>query len=845
MFARILAKIIGTNNQRQLKLLQPLVNLINELEKHIQPLTDEQLSLKTSYFREQISQGKTVDELLPEAYAVVREVARRTLGQRHYDVQLMGGIVLHQGKIAEMKTGEGKTLTATLPLYLNALTGKSVHLVTVNDYLAKRDAEWMSVIYNFLHIEATYLQNTMSDSERKKAYRSDIVYATNNELCFDYLRDNMKFRSTDYVQTDFHFAIVDEIDNILIDEARTPCIISGPTDQTVALYEKANKAALTLSRDKDFEIDEKARSIQLTEAGNDALEHYFAIDNLYALEHLELLHHVNQALKANFLFKRNVDYIVKDDNVFIVDEFTGRLLSGRRYSDGLHQALEAKEGVPVQQESQTLASITLQNYFRLYPKLSGMTGTAATEAEEFYKIYKLNVVVIPTNKPMIRDDKPDLIFLTQNAKYKAIIEDITERYRKGQPVLIGTIAIETSENLSLLLKSHGIPHSVLNAKQHEREAEIVAHAGQAHQITIATNMAGRGTDIQLSEEARAAGGLYILGTERHESRRIDNQLRGRSGRQGDPGESRFYISLEDDLIRIFAGDTIKDRMIRFGGMSEDEIIESRFISRRIEDAQEKLEKRNFEIRKHLLEYDDVLNQQRTIIYKYRRDILSADQNTHEFINDQIIDCVHDVVTIYAQERTLTPETKTSIIDVIASLTEIPAQQLLPDEAPIAAIPSLEKYLADTLVDRYALYRAQYEPSLINNAEKWFLLETIDQAWKHHMLNLDHLKEGVGLRGWGQKSPLAEYKKEAFEMFEAMIKAIRADVIHHLFHVNLAHFDEKTLASKRTRELEDLQLHAADEATTGSIPVAKKESKIGRNDPCSCGSGKKFKKCCGI
>jgi len=541
MIARILAKIVGTNNERQLKKLQPIVEHINSLEPTISALSNEQLAERTGYLREQVTAGKTLDDILPEAFALVREAAKRTLGQRHFDVQLIGGIVLHQGKISEMKTGEGKTLTATLPLYLNALTGKGVHLVTVNDYLARRDSEWMTPVFNLLGLTVACLQHSMTDKQRQEAYSADILYATNNELGFDYLRDNMKFRKEDLVQRALSYAIVDEVDSILIDEARTPLIISGSSEDVSGLYVDVNRVVSYLQQIEDFEIDEKARTAILTESGIDKVEAAFNIDNLFAIEHMQLLHHVNQALRAHALFKRDVDYVVKDNQVLIVDEFTGRILPGRRYSDGLHQALEAKENVDVERESQTLASITLQNFFRLYKKLAGMTGTAATESEEFHSIYNLAVISIPTNRPMQRIDQPDLIFLTKNAKYKAIAEDIKERYHKKQPVLIGTIAIETSELLSALLQSHGIPHAVLNAKQHEREAEIVAHAGEAGRVTIATNMAGRGTDIKLTAEAIEAGGLYILGTERHESRRIDNQLRGRSGRQGDPGESRFYI----------------------------------------------------------------------------------------------------------------------------------------------------------------------------------------------------------------------------------------------------------------------------------------------------------------
>ncbi len=845
MIARILAKILGTANARQLKRIQPIVNKINTFEPQISSLTDAQLELKTNEFREQLSRGRKLDDILPEAYATVREVAKRRLGQRHFDVQLVGGVVLHQGKIAEMKTGEGKTLTATLPLYLNALTGKGAYLVTVNDYLARRDAEWMGPIYTGLGLNVGVLQNEIGDVERKKAYEADVLYATNNELGFDYLRDNMKFRLEDYVQKDPNYAIVDEVDSILIDEARTPLIISGSSDERSKLYDTANRVVMRLKKEEDYEVDEKARSVQLTESGNDKIEAAFNIDNLYAVEHINILHHTHQALKAHRLFRRDVDYVVKDGNVLIVDEFTGRILSGRRYSDGLHQALEAKEGVEIEKESQTLASITLQNYFRLYTKLAGMTGTAATEAEEFYRIYGLDVVIMPTNKPMIRDDKSDLIFLTQKAKYNAIAEDVKERYKKGQPVLIGTIAVETSEQLSNILTTKGINHDVLNAKHHEREAEIVAHAGESSHITIATNMAGRGTDIKLTPESLQAGGLYILGTERHESRRIDNQLRGRSGRQGDHGESRFYISLEDDLIRIFAGDTLKRNMQRFG-MAEDEVIESRFVSKTIERAQEKVEKHNFEIRKHLLEYDDVLNQQRTVIYDYRRDILEGEQQIYELIRDLIIKVVQSIIARHCSRRAIIKDQAEAVIDTLNALTGLSIDEF--EQAGLNKNNSdiLKKDCINFLLKKYDLYRNQQNSEIIQQAEKWMMLETIDQAWKQHMLNLDHLKEGIGLRSWGQKNPLIEYKREAFATFQDMMDHIRYDVLHHIFHLNIERFSQQELERRREKELAQLNLISGERADAKgkAKPQQQREvTKVGRNDPCPCGSGKKYKKCC--
>ncbi len=848
MITQLIASLFGTANDRILRRLAPVVQGINSLEPSVQALDNEGLRQKTDQLREQIAQGKSLDDVLPEAFAVVREASARALGQRHFDVQLIGGIALHEGNIAEMKTGEGKTLTATLPLYLNALSGKSAHLVTVNDYLARRDAEWMSPIYTSLGLSVGCLQNNMNDNARQEAYNSDILYATNNELGFDYLRDNMKFRKEDYVQRDLIYAIVDEVDSILIDEARTPLIISGAVEDSSRLYIDANRVVARLEKNVDYTVDEKDRLALLTESGTDKVETAFNIANLYAVEHLTLLHHINQALRAHALFRRDVEYVVKDGEVLIVDEFTGRILSGRRYSDGLHQALEAKENVTIEEESQTLASITLQNFFRLYTKLAGMTGTASTEAEEFHNIYGLNVISIPTNQPMIRIDRSDLIFLTERAKFKAIVQDVGERHKKGQPILIGTIAIETSERLSALLHHHDIPHDVLNAKQHEREAEIVAHAGEPGQVTIATNMAGRGTDIKLTPDSVRAGGLYILGTERHESRRIDNQLRGRSGRQGDPGESRFYISLEDELIRIFAGDTLKKYMERFG-MKEDEIIESSMVSRTIERAQEKREKYNYEIRKHLLEYDDVLNQQRIVIYQYRRDALEGDDSVYSLIRDFFCSIIEEIVARHVQKRTMTTAQQSAIMREIAAMLGITIENMADFDAILSKNKSetFVKDLINFFLTYYELFRNQQNLITIKQAEKWLVLNTIDQSWKQHMLNLDHLKEGIGLRGWGQKNPLIEYKREAFDMFKEMMLQIQQHIISHIFRINVDRFDAHRIEQERERELENINLIAAQDpldATPKSEP-AHLENKIGRNDPCPCGSGKKYKKCCGI
>lgn len=847
MIASIFAKLIGTKNARQLRIMQKTVEVINSLEPRIQALSDDELTGKTAQFKEDLAAGKTLDDILPEAFAVVRETARRKLGQRHFDVQLLGGMVMHQGKIAEMKTGEGKTLTATLPLYLNALTGKGSHLVTVNDYLARRDGEWMAPVFQHLGLSVGILQHSLSDQQRKEVYKADILYATNNELGFDYLRDNMKFRLEDYVQRELNFAIVDEVDSILIDEARTPLIISGSSDESSRLYVDANRTMSLLKKTEDYEVDEKTRTVLLTESGNDKMERAFSVANMYALENVKLLHHVNQALRAHTLFKRDVHYVVKDDQVLIVDEFTGRILPGRRYSDGLHQALEAKENVTIERESQTLASITLQNFFRLFKKLSGMTGTAATEAEEFHKIYTLDVVSIPTNMPMVRDDKPDYIFLSKNGKYKAIVEDVKKRHENGQPVLIGTIAIETSELLSSILESHGVPHEVLNAKNHAREAEIVAHAGETGRVTIATNMAGRGTDIKLTQDSLKAGGLYILGTERHESRRIDNQLRGRAGRQGDPGESRFYISLEDDLIRIFAGDSIKNNMQRVG-MTEEETIESSFISKTIERSQEKVEKYNFDVRRNLLEYDDVLNQQRTVVYNVRREILEGEENLLEIVREMIAGTISMIVASVLPTRTATAESISEIIENSARLTALPREAFNDQQIYEAGNSerlkiALINFLQQKLVDRLAQVSAEKQ-DMVKDAHKWIMMETIDQSWKQHMLNLDNLKEGISLRSWGQKNPLIEYKREAFAMFEDMMGQIRTEIVNLVFHLNVDQFSSHELERKRERELEEINMIGPEDPEGDiSISQATTAKVAGRNEDCPCGSGKKFKKCC--
>ena len=843
MIFDLLGKIFGTKNTRLLQRYQNIVTKINYLEPAIQTLSDDQLAAKTNEFRQALAQGATLDDILPEAFAVVRETSRRLLGQRHYDQQLIGGIALHEGSIAEMKTGEGKTLTATLPLYLNALEGKGVHLVTVNDYLARRDAEWMSPVFKHLGLTVGVVQHDVHDHDRKNVYNCDVVYATNNELGFDYLRDNMKFRLEDYVQRELNYAIVDEVDSILIDEARTPLIISGASDESSELYGRVNAVIPYLASGTDYEVDEKNRSVQLTESGNDKVEKALQIENLYDLKNVKLLHHTTQALRAHTLFKLDVDYVVRDNEVLIVDEFTGRILSGRRYSDGLHQAIEAKEGVEVQRESQTVASITLQNYFRLYKKLAGMTGTASTEAEEFHKIYKLDVVSVPTHRPMVRDDKPDILFLSRESKERAIVADVKERHTKGQPVLIGTTSIENSERLSSVLKMSGVPHDVLNAKNHAREAQIVAQAGEKGRVTIATNMAGRGTDIKLNVDSLAAGGLYILGTERHESRRIDNQLRGRSGRQGDPGESRFYLSPDDNLIRIFGGEAFKKRL-QFFGMTEHENIESSFLTKRIEEMQERVERDNFEVRKNLLEYDDVLNQQRMIIYAYRRSVLEGQEQVFELVRDLIADTVSHVMQELAPRRTLDQQSFTHLLHSLSALINMPVEKLLGKNFSFHNTDELQRNLIEFIVMEYNLLLNDQNQTMLQEAQRWLLLNSIDQAWKQHMLNLDHLKEGIGLRGMGQKNPLTEYKKEAYGLFEQMMASIRYEIVHHIFRLNFNKFDQQELERERTRELEGMKMQGAPEPGTAPAQQIKSGPVIGRNDDCHCGSGKKYKKCHG-
>ncbi len=846
MIGTLLTKVFGSKNDRVLKQIRPLVNRINALEESVLTLDDADLAARTVTFRERLSQGEPLDDLLPEAFAVMREAARRVLGERHYDVQLVGGIILHQGKIAEMKTGEGKTLTSTLPVYLNGLTGKGVHLVTVNDYLASRDAEWMGKVYTFLGMSVGKIIHAMDDDARRAAYAADVTYGTNNEFGFDYLRDNMKFELTDFCQRGFNYAIVDEVDSILIDEARTPLIISGPADISTDLYKNVDRIISRFHKDEHYTVDEKARQVALTEDGVALGEELLEVENLYDPGSIEKLHHLNQALKAHVLFQRDVDYIVSNGEVVIVDEFTGRTMEGRRYSDGLHQALEAKEQVKIEKENQTLASITFQNYFRMYDKLAGMTGTADTEAPEFKKIYNLDVVVMPTNQPMIRDDYADVIYKNEAAKYRAVVREIKQMHEAGRPVLVGTISIDVSEKIAGMLKKDKIEHEILNAKQHAREAEIIALAGQYGRVTIATNMAGRGTDIKLGEGVREVGGLHILGTSRHESRRIDNQLRGRSGRQGDPGSSRFFLSLEDDLLRIFGSGRITGIMEKLG-MEEDEPIEHSMISRAIENAQRKVEGHHFDIRKHLLEYDDVMNKQREIIYRQRREVLE-DENVAGVIQDMIAELAGDVVAEVAQEKIDSENWDWKMFDDrLLEIFNVPSGWSEEERQGLKADTLLEKTLA---LVRQA-YLAQDERNgeeTQRQLEKLLLLQMVDSHWKEHLLSMDHLKEGIGLRGYGQKNPLNEYKREGYALFTTVIHTVKVQTIANLMRVRVMHPEEveRLEEERRRRQEQELLLNKvpSEEEPRHQQPKRRDGDKIGRNADCPCGSGKKYKKCHG-
>jgi len=836
MIGAVLQKIFGSKNERDLKSLSFLLDEINEKESAMMNRTDAELRAQTDVFRERLAGGTSMEDLLPEAFAVAREASRRTLQMRPFDVQVIGGIVLHEGKIAEMKTGEGKTLAATMPIYLNALAGKGVHVVTVNDYLAKRDAGWMGPIYSFLGLTVGVIVHGMDDDQRRQAYAADVTYGTNNEFGFDYLRDNMKFALEDYVQRDFHYAIVDEVDSILIDEARTPLIISGPSEESTDKYYRINQVIPRLRKDKDYTVEEKHRTVVLTEEGVARVESSLNVQNLYEPKNMEILHHVNQALKAHTLFKLDVDYVVKDGQVIIVDEFTGRIMPGRRYSDGLHQALEAKEKVKIERENQTLASVTFQNYFRMYEKLAGMTGTADTEAAEFSKIYGLEVVVIPTNMPMIRTDHPDVIYKTEQEKFNAVIEEIRDLHQQKRPVLVGTISIEKSELLSKILTRTGVKHSVLNAKHHEKEAEIIALAGQPGMVTISTNMAGRGTDIRLGDGVADLGGLHILGTERHESRRIDNQLRGRSGRQGDMGSSRFYMSLEDNLLRIFGAERISSIMDRIG-IEENQPIEHRLITKAIENAQKRVEGQNFDMRKHLLEYDDVMNHQRKVIYEQRRKVLQG-EGLWDDLAEMTEDIVAETVPEYMDEKEHPEEWN------LKGLEDLVFKQFslrLPLASSEAQNPGeTGERIVAAVMEHLHRKETDFGKPVMDYLMKMIMLQSIDNQWKDHLLAMDHLKEGIGLRGYGQKDPVREYQKEGYEMFMDMVQRIKQDTMEKLCMVQIRR-EEEIQELEEKREQEFVMNRGEDLAPQ---PQRREAEKVGRNDPCPCGSGKKYKKCCG-
>jgi len=857
-----LTKIFGNQNDREIKKLEKQVDAIEALEPQMQALSDAELRAKTDEFKSRLANGETLDDLLVEAFAVVREASRRVLGMRHFRVQLIGGIVLHQGRIAEMKTGEGKTLVATLPVYLNALEGKGVHVVTVNDYLATRDSQWMGKVYNFLGLSVGLIVHGLDHAQRQAAYNSDITYGTNNEFGFDYLRDNMVIYKEQMVQRELNYAIVDEVDSILIDEARTPLIISGVGEKSTHLYYIADNFVKTLRRGADtkeeskaemltkyfegqeddeetiknrgdYSVDPKAKTVMLTEEGIAKAERFFGIENLADPENMEIQHHINQALKARALMKRDIDYVVKDGEVIIVDEFTGRLMYGRRYSDGLHQAIEAKEGVKIERESQTLATITFQNYFRMYNKLAGMTGTAKTEEDEFRAIYNLDVVEIPTNKPMIREDYPDVVYKNEKGKFNAVVNEIAELHAKGRPILVGTISIEKSELLSSMLKKRGIPHEVLNAKYHEKEAEIVAKAGQMNAVTISTNMAGRGTDIVLGEGVKELGGLHIIGTERHESRRIDNQLRGRAGRQGDPGSSRFYISLEDDLMKLFGSDRIMNLMETIG-MEEDMPIEHNLLTKAIENAQKRVESRNFDIRKHVLQYDNVMNKQREVIYAQRRQVL-MEEDLKSSIIDMLKDVIFDAVDNFTVGSQYPEEWD------ITGLLEHLHNAFLPKRTlKVSDISGLEKEeLKEAILDKslelYEAKEAEIGPENMRELERVILLRVVDSKWMDHLDAMDQLRDGISLRAFGQQDPVQAYQIEGYDMFMELINNIKQETIKYVFNVSVNRVPQRQQVAE--------EVSTNQEQSGGYKPIVK-EAKIGRNDPCPCGSGKKYKKCCG-
>lgn len=836
----ILQKLLGDDNSKELKKMQIIVDSIGKYESSLQSLSDSSLANKTAEFRSRLDKGELLDDLLPEAFAVVREASRRVLGMRHFDVQLLGGIVLHRGNIAEMRTGEGKTLVATLPVYLNALTQKGVHVITVNDYLAKRDSEWMGQVYKFLGMSVGLVAHNLDYNQRKQAYNADITYGTNNEFGFDYLRDNMVVHLEQMVQRPLNYGIVDEVDSILIDEARTPLIISGPGERSTDNYYTLAKIAPKMEKDVDFTMDEKAKTIAPTEIGIAKVEKWLGVENLYDSDHLELNHLLNQSLRANFMMSRDKDYVVKDNEVVIVDEFTGRLMFGRRYSDGLHQSIEAKEGLKVERESQTLASITFQNYFRMYAKLSGMTGTAKTEEQEFNKIYGLEVYVIPSNKKVSRVDLPDLIYKTKAAKYRAVIKEIVKRHATGQPMLVGTTSITQSEELGDLLKKQGIKHNVLNAKFHEKEAEIIAQAGQKDQVTIATNMAGRGTDIVLGEGVAELGGLHIIGTERHESRRIDNQLRGRAGRQGDPGSTQFFLSLEDDLMRIFGSTNISGVMDKLG-MDENDPIEHSLITKSIEKAQKKVENRNFDIRKYILEYDDVMNQQREVLYDQRRKILRGGDTLKDTVLAMVDKIVDQALDRYADEK-LYPE-DWDYVELLKNveLYFMPTGQFTIEQLEAMSRTDIQEQFSKIGHDIYNSREVQLGAPTMRELEKAVMLKVVDGKWMEHLDAMDLLREGIGLRAYGQKNPLVEYKFEAYEMFQEMIEAMEEDIVMYMYRIQIAYSTESSAPQVEDRLQGATTSHGDEESTNEPIAVG---DKIGRNDLCSCGSGMKYKNCCG-
>ena len=865
-----LKRFLGDNNDKEIARYREVVEKINALEPQMQNLTDDKLTGYTNKFRERLENGETLDDILPEAFAVVREGSRRVLGMRHFDVQMIGGMCLHEGRIAEMRTGEGKTLVATLPVYLNALTGKGVHVITVNDYLARRDSEEMGKLYRYLGLTVGLVVHDMDFPERKYAYGCDVTFGTNNEFGFDYLRDNMVISQDQMVQRELHYAIVDEVDSILIDEARTPLIISGPGAKSTDMYAVMAKAVAGLKEGADYTVDEKQKTVAAADSTVPKIEKMLGITNLYAPENIELSHCFTAALRAKALMKRDRDYVVRGDEVIIVDEFTGRLMEGRRYSDGLHQAIEAKEGVKIQRESQTLATITFQNYFRMYDKLAGMTGTAKTEEDEFLKIYNLPVIVVPTNKPVQRVDYPDLIYKTKKAKYRAVGKVVKELHAKGQPVLIGTTSITQSEELSAVLRKNGIPHNVLNAKFHEKEAEIIADAGQKGAVTIATNMAGRGTDIKLGEGVPELGGLFIVGTERHESRRIDNQLRGRSGRQGDPGASRFFLSLEDDLLRLFASDRIAGMMDKLG-MEEDEPIEHKLITNSIEHAQKKVEARNFDIRKHVLEYDDVMNQQREVMYGERRKILMGD-NLRENIMGMVKHIIKDEMNQYANEQLYPEEWQLDGLIEDAEKIYAPAGRLKKEELVELSRDELKEELEKLAEEGYHQRELLFGEENMRELEKVVMLRVVDSKWMEHLDHMDMLREGINLRAYGQRNPLVEYKIEALDMFEEMEGAIQDQIASLMYHVSIitpeqqaaaaqqqtgeepSHAQkqklEQAIKEQRSQLSDHLKNAQASHGDEVSAAEAKKKTvtndgkKVGRNDPCPCGSGKKYKNCCG-